>query len=114
MIYCFRDIVKASHLKPLDKIDKIDGKFMQPWNMHAEKDQQQEKKEAVEVKKVGYNIILDIFCSMFSNNFLVVNLLTVKRVPLKQFIIYSLKHALHLGKKKIKILETYLLTMSMK
>ncbi|ESN98871.1 hypothetical protein HELRODRAFT_67273 [Helobdella robusta] len=28
----FRGIVQASHLKPLDKNDKINGKFYQPWN----------------------------------------------------------------------------------
>lgn len=38
----FRDIVKASHLKPLDKSDKIKEKFQQPWNtlaLKTEKDQ---------------------------------------------------------------------------
>ncbi|XP_046543829.1 coiled-coil domain-containing protein 103-like [Haliotis rubra] len=33
----FKEIVKASHLKPLEKGDKIEGKFAQPWNMHADK-----------------------------------------------------------------------------
>ncbi|XP_074662240.1 dynein axonemal assembly factor 19-like [Tubulanus polymorphus] len=33
----FRDIVLASHLKPLEKKDKInDMKFQQPWNVHAD------------------------------------------------------------------------------
>ncbi|XP_041374806.1 LOW QUALITY PROTEIN: coiled-coil domain-containing protein 103-like [Gigantopelta aegis] len=31
----FKDIVAASHLKPLDKGDKINSHFKQPWNMLA-------------------------------------------------------------------------------
>ena len=30
-------MVSAAHLKPLDKGDKINEKFQQPWNMHASK-----------------------------------------------------------------------------
>ncbi|KAL3854674.1 hypothetical protein ACJMK2_013933 [Sinanodonta woodiana] len=43
----FRDIVLASHLKPLEKGDRISemGKFTQPWNPHASKKDSLEMKE---------------------------------------------------------------------
>ena len=34
---CARDMVAAAHLKPLEKKDHIDDKFMQPWNSLASK-----------------------------------------------------------------------------
>ncbi|XP_052813841.1 coiled-coil domain-containing protein 103-like [Mya arenaria] len=45
----FRDIVKASHLKPLEKEDKLtDIKFIQPWNSQANKRQEDGNKKATE------------------------------------------------------------------
>lgn len=41
----FRDIVLASHIKPLEKEDRLtDMKFTQPWNVHASKKEQQANK----------------------------------------------------------------------
>ncbi|XP_071112227.1 dynein axonemal assembly factor 19-like [Haliotis cracherodii] len=47
----FREIVMASHLKPLEKGDKIEGKFVQPWNMHADKKKHPQHSKDSETKE---------------------------------------------------------------
>ena len=55
----FRDIVKAAHLKPLEKDDRLtDMKFTQPWNTQASKKTVDGNKEtAEEIPKVHDNNI---------------------------------------------------------
>jgi len=52
--YFHRDIVKASHLKPLDKEDRLtDVKFVQPWNNQAsKKTENADKPDSAEIPKV--------------------------------------------------------------
>ncbi|KAJ8320493.1 hypothetical protein KUTeg_002080 [Tegillarca granosa] len=49
----FRDIVLASHLKPLEKGDRMDAikNFEQPWNIHASKVKDQSRTESTEIKQ---------------------------------------------------------------
>ena len=56
----FRDIVKAAHLKPLEKDDRLtDMKFTQPWNTQASKRTVDGNKETTdEIPKVHENNII--------------------------------------------------------
>lgn len=48
----FRDIVKASHLKPLEKGDKMESvQFNQPWNVAAAKKSETEQSEMGQIDK---------------------------------------------------------------
>ncbi|CAG2217782.1 Coiled-coil domain-containing protein 103 [Mytilus edulis] len=48
----FRDIVKASHLKPLEKGDKMESvQFNQPWNVAAAKNSETEQSEMGQIDK---------------------------------------------------------------
>lgn len=45
LFFNYRDIVKASHIKPLEKGDKMDSiVFNQPWNIAAAKNSKEEDK----------------------------------------------------------------------
>jgi hypothetical protein len=56
LFFNYRDIVKASHIKPLEKGDKMDSikVFNQPWNIAAAKNSKEDDKtktgEIVQVK----------------------------------------------------------------
>jgi hypothetical protein len=54
----FRDIVLASHIKPLEKGDKIGERFHQAtWNTAADKKQGgDDVKDAAEIKQVQLNL----------------------------------------------------------
>lgn len=48
----FRDIVTASHLKPLEKKDNIGSVFKQPWNLHATKTDEIKTENTVKAENV--------------------------------------------------------------
>ncbi|XP_013374830.1 PREDICTED: coiled-coil domain-containing protein 103 isoform X3 [Chinchilla lanigera] len=49
----FRGIVLASHLKPLERKDKMSGKRTAPWNCHATRRKTFQEDVAVEVSEAG-------------------------------------------------------------
>lgn len=51
--FAHRGIVLASHLKPLERKDKIGGKRTVAWNCHATQRETESQDEATEISQVG-------------------------------------------------------------
>ena len=63
-----RDIVMASHLKPLDKDDRLtEVKFIQPWNSPATKKVETADKEKNDyIPKVCVHCLYYVVCQIFT------------------------------------------------
>ncbi len=61
------DIVLASHLRPLDKKDRFDGKWKQPWNVLSEKSTDGQEKTKQPPKQVGKSFSQRTFCHSDKN-----------------------------------------------